>query len=1188
MSLYLPEELRWLGWVAGAAWPDGDEDLAWETSKAWEVAAAEITALLAKLDEAKRLTMSAYPQGVAAEEMGARYDVLRTGDQSLEALAQAMQAVADSAFDMGTELQATKITIIVTLCWLAAEIAWAWLFPPTAPATEAAAILTTRSVLKVMQDTVQKTIANLAARMGAPTVHRSFWKSLAKGKFVAPTAKGWGVYGARAGEAVAIAGGINASVQVGQIADGKRREFNGKEFGFSVLGGVAGALPAREFGRGFGHLFDKVGDKVIAKTGWNPGSTWYGAFRGGTIGALADGFGAVAGNLAVGVAHAASGGNFSDAFLSGEGWAGGFIQGGLVGGMRGGSVYSGYIPKVGEGITPGQYRRDNPRGALWFFPKSAGQGFFAPKPGATTPAGHTDGSTGGTTGTVPAGGLPAPGTDGGRAGLGHTAPPPLMSGALGGSSTTRPTGTTGTTGTQHGGGNPDPRAGTGSTPLTASGSTNVQPAVGAPLSGTSGQVGGGGQFGQGNQGGGNQVGGGDGFTQGGHRGEGGESGQGGNVAQGGPVGDGGQFGQFGQIGGGDQSFHGSLLGDGGQQGGGTVTQGGVLGDGGQFGQSGQQGGGNQFGGLQQGDGGNQTFQSGQSGDGQTGQGNQQGGGNQVGGGNVAGQGNQVGDGNQVVPGSHSGGHQPDQSGQFGQGSQQGGGNQSFQSGDGQFGQGSQQGGGNQSGGGDQQGVGNRSAEGGSANPSAHGTQSPPPSPGMTPDHATDALDPVSPISSTASPIPLSPSPISPLGGDTSGDGGFWSQQGGGRENSFGGDGRIGGDSTEFRPGQQDGPPQGPVRTQPLVLSMPGPLPAAPLGGDGTHSNSPPNTPTSTTSESPANRERRLRLPRLVTAMPPVAPPRVGGEPVQTGANTPGRADSPTIPGLEPVGPPGGGSSTIPVPEPLGTPGRGDSPTVPGLVPAPQPVVPVPRPDSPTIPGLPPLGVDGSAPRPGGGLPAVPLPAPQHPDTFLDSPTATTPSDGGRPETFLDPPTPVDGRPETFLDPPTPAGDGDSVHSEGGASASSGSSTHSVVLGTDAVGGGGTHGLMAAHGEEGPFLGHGQDLRGKPRPQRWPNWPHMPLPFTPADPPVEPWLPDEQAPPEEEPTGEQPTEEQPKDDPAADPQNPATPEDPGANPQDPAASDTTVTPETAPTDPAPAPGESGAAATETEVDVPFTL
>ncbi|WP_280406781.1 hypothetical protein [Nocardia carnea] len=419
MSLYLPPELRWLGWIAGAQWPDGDEDKAWAVAEVWQGGSQDLYALLAKIDQAKQATMAAYPVGDARNEMGARYDLLRTGDQSLEQLAKSMEAQYGSTFDMGTELQATKLTIIVTLCWLAIEIAWAWLFPPTAPAVEAAAIASTRSYLKVIQDFVQKTIANIATRAGAPVAKRHFWKELAKGKLVAPTAKGWGVYGARAAEGAIVPMAINGSIQTGQIADGKRRSFNGSEFGLSALGGAAGAIPAREFGRYLGEGIEHVAGKYLNNVA---GRTANGV----VVGALSDGFGAVFGNLATALA---SGGDFS-AFTNGPGWVGNFAQGGLVGGARGASAFNSYVPTTTDGFTNmSAFRKDHwLRGNAWRFPKYEGPGAFAVGPDSrfvirtegnasvTTAGGHAGGGDGGHGGT----GGGTGGGDGGTGGNGGT------------------------------------------------------------------------------------------------------------------------------------------------------------------------------------------------------------------------------------------------------------------------------------------------------------------------------------------------------------------------------------------------------------------------------------------------------------------------------------------------------------------------------------------------------------------------------------------------------------------------------------------------------------------------------------------------------------------------------------------------------------------------------------------------
>ncbi|WP_378737181.1 hypothetical protein [Nocardia brasiliensis] len=326
MGLYLPEELRWLGWVAGSTWPDGDETKMWEIAAAWRNAATELRSLLPAIDGAKNATMAAYPAGAGRTAMGARFDELRTGDQSLESLAGLFETISDSTFDTGTELEATKLTIIVSLVWLALEILWAWVFPPTAPAAEAAAITTTRSFLRVLEDRLTAQIQNLAKRLGAATEKRYFFKTVAQQRrFVLPTAKGWGGYGVKFLESGLTSMALDASVQLGQMGAGHRRNFDGRQFGISALASVAGTLPSREFARYLGFGLDKAFGKQIAGVWGGP------AMRGAFIGASSGVVSSVMGNVAVGAAT----GSWSS-FSSPAGWVGGMARGGLVGGARGG------------------------------------------------------------------------------------------------------------------------------------------------------------------------------------------------------------------------------------------------------------------------------------------------------------------------------------------------------------------------------------------------------------------------------------------------------------------------------------------------------------------------------------------------------------------------------------------------------------------------------------------------------------------------------------------------------------------------------------------------------------------------------------------------------------------------------------------------------------------------------------
>ncbi|MFI9412788.1 WXG100-like domain-containing protein [Nocardia gamkensis] len=415
MTLYMPDGLQWLAWVAGTTWPEGDEDAAWAASEAWKTASKELEALLAGIDEAKRVTVSAYPEGEGGAAMGERYDVLRTGDQSLEALAKLMSTVGDSAFDMGTEIQATKITVIVTLAWLALEILWAWLFPPTAPAVEAAAITTTRSFLKVFEDFVQKIIMNIATRLRAPTVKRHFWSRAVQLRPVLPTAKGYGVYGTRAIEAAAITGTINGAVQVGQLADGKRRHFNGGEFGLSILAGVAGMIPGREVGRYLGKGIDKAAGKNLDNVFGRVG-------RGVVIGGVSGAVGTAFGNVAAGAVT----GDWSS-FSSGAGWVGGIARGGMVGGARGGFA-------LGTPIPPG---RGDIRSYVWMPKPSTGNTGRPPvQDGSSTGAsGSRPGSTAtGASASVPSGRpTPAPSTVAGSTGT-PAGPAPHPTGSAAGGS----------------------------------------------------------------------------------------------------------------------------------------------------------------------------------------------------------------------------------------------------------------------------------------------------------------------------------------------------------------------------------------------------------------------------------------------------------------------------------------------------------------------------------------------------------------------------------------------------------------------------------------------------------------------------------------------------------------------------------------------------------------------------------
>ncbi|WP_063010292.1 hypothetical protein [Nocardia kruczakiae] len=351
MSLYLPPPVRPIARVAGASWPDGDEDKMWAVSRAWEQASKDLAAQVPGIESAKTAAMAAFPAGDAADQIGKLFDVFLQGDQSLATLAESFKTIGDSTFDVGTELQSAKINIIVSLCILLVEIAWAWLFPPTAPAVEAAAIGTTRSIVKFIADALQNALERAWAKLGFATrgelngasrywfkhiLSADTWKGMKgqtwkyKAKTILPTAKGMGVYTLKFGEGALWAPVTNAIVQGAQIADGKRHGFNWKEFGASWAASALSTIPSRELGRymgfGIGNLDKKFGG-AITNMPFRSGMFLQGA----TIGATAGVFGNIFGNIGAGAVT----GDIAGAFAGPEGWVGSAARGGMVGGMRG-------------------------------------------------------------------------------------------------------------------------------------------------------------------------------------------------------------------------------------------------------------------------------------------------------------------------------------------------------------------------------------------------------------------------------------------------------------------------------------------------------------------------------------------------------------------------------------------------------------------------------------------------------------------------------------------------------------------------------------------------------------------------------------------------------------------------------------------------------------------------------------
>lgn len=298
MSIDIPGELQWLGWIAGSDWPDGDEDKMWAIGDDWRTAAAELRDLLPDLRAAKKATIDAYPWGDGVEAMTKALDQLDHGPESLEHLAEILDFVAESADGLGTEIEYTKTLIISSLGMLAVEIAAAWLFPPTAPLAEALAVAATRVAVRLLGERAVSAIARFAAKTGIAALTKFAAKHMAF--------------------STVLGAGQDLAIQAYQVGAGHRDDIDWNRVGATAYtAAAAGAV-----GGPVGSVLGKGAGRVPV-----PGGRFGDAFKGAVVGA---GSGIAGGIGAWGIGGFANGWTWDPRILTSGG-----AYGVLVGGSKG-------------------------------------------------------------------------------------------------------------------------------------------------------------------------------------------------------------------------------------------------------------------------------------------------------------------------------------------------------------------------------------------------------------------------------------------------------------------------------------------------------------------------------------------------------------------------------------------------------------------------------------------------------------------------------------------------------------------------------------------------------------------------------------------------------------------------------------------------------------------------------------
>ncbi|WP_433577966.1 hypothetical protein [Nocardia brasiliensis] len=234
----LPGWLEWLEPIVGMEWPEGNEDQMWALAQDWHTAAADLRTILGDIDAAKSASLTAYPAGEGVEEMIKGFDSLRSGDgsekdQSLEKLATLFDQIGESANSVGTEIEYAKLMYWSSLGLLAAELAAAWLFPPTAPAVEAAAIGLTRVAVRIIGQRVVAAIIRHVGKLVASKFAKFMLRHVAIDTMLGTLQE--------------------LGVQQWQVDQGHRKNINWEQVAVTAVSSAAGGAAAGPFGDWLGN-----------------------------------------------------------------------------------------------------------------------------------------------------------------------------------------------------------------------------------------------------------------------------------------------------------------------------------------------------------------------------------------------------------------------------------------------------------------------------------------------------------------------------------------------------------------------------------------------------------------------------------------------------------------------------------------------------------------------------------------------------------------------------------------------------------------------------------------------------------------------------------------------------------------------------------------------------------------------
>ncbi|CDO28960.1 alpha/beta hydrolase [Mycolicibacterium porcinum] len=123
MDIQIPPELQWVSYLAGGEWPQGSETRTRRIGEHYQAAAEALQDLIPDLNRVRGETMSVLT-GDTADAADRQFAMLFDGDYTVEKLAQGISGMGEGATNFSSEIEYSKLSIIVGLALAAAEISY--------------------------------------------------------------------------------------------------------------------------------------------------------------------------------------------------------------------------------------------------------------------------------------------------------------------------------------------------------------------------------------------------------------------------------------------------------------------------------------------------------------------------------------------------------------------------------------------------------------------------------------------------------------------------------------------------------------------------------------------------------------------------------------------------------------------------------------------------------------------------------------------------------------------------------------------------------------------------------------------------------------------------------------------------------------------------------------------------------